>query len=308
MVLIDASTRWSHVCLLATRNVAFARLLAQIIQLRANCSDYQIKSIRLDNAGEFTSQSFNDYCMSIGIKVEHPVAHVHTQNGLAESLIKRLQLIARPLLMKCNLPSSAWGHAILHAAALIRLRPTAYHKFSPLQLVSGREPNLSHLKIFCCAVYVLISPPQRTKMGPQKRLRIYIDFNSPSIIKYLEPLTGDVFTARFADCQFDETIFPILGREKEKLVKQEVTWNASSISYLDPRSGQCESEVQKIIHLQRIANELPDAFTDTKRVTKSHVPALNATARIDVIPAEVTIQRKRGRPIGSKDKNPRQKK
>ena len=31
MVLIDASTRWSHVCLLSTRNVAFARFLAQII-------------------------------------------------------------------------------------------------------------------------------------------------------------------------------------------------------------------------------------------------------------------------------------
>ena len=33
MVLIDASTRWSHVCLLSTRNFAFARLLAQIIRL-----------------------------------------------------------------------------------------------------------------------------------------------------------------------------------------------------------------------------------------------------------------------------------
>ena len=98
--------------------------------------------------------------------VEHPVAHVHTQNGLAESLIKRLQLIARPLLMRSKLPSSAWGHAILHAAALIRLRPTASYKFSPLQLVSGREPNISHLKVFGCAVYVLIPPPQRTKMGP----------------------------------------------------------------------------------------------------------------------------------------------
>ena len=32
MVLIDASTRWSHVCLLFTQNVAFARLLAQIIR------------------------------------------------------------------------------------------------------------------------------------------------------------------------------------------------------------------------------------------------------------------------------------
>jgi hypothetical protein len=88
-------------------------------------------------------------------------------------------------------------------------------------------------------MYVLISHPQRTKIGPQRRLRIYIGFHSPSIIKYLEPLTGDVFTAHFTDCQFDETIFPILGGKKEKL-KNQITWNASSISYLDPPSGQCE--------------------------------------------------------------------
>ena len=90
MVLIDASTRWSHVCLLSIRNVAFSRLFAQIIRLRAQFPDDPIKKIRLDNVGEFISQAFNDYCMSIGVDVEHPVAHTHTQNGLAESLIKRL--------------------------------------------------------------------------------------------------------------------------------------------------------------------------------------------------------------------------
>ena len=74
--------------------------------------DYPIKTILLDNAGEFTSQDFDVYCVSVGIKVEHPVAHVHTQNGLAESFIKRLQLIARPLLMKSELPTTVWGHAI----------------------------------------------------------------------------------------------------------------------------------------------------------------------------------------------------
>ena len=78
MVLIDASTRWSHICLLSIRNVAFARLLAQIIRLRAKFPDYPIRKIRLDNAGEFTSQTFDDYCMSIVIDVKHPVAHTHT--------------------------------------------------------------------------------------------------------------------------------------------------------------------------------------------------------------------------------------
>ena len=127
MVLIDASTRWSHVCLLSSRNVAFARLLAQIIRLRTQFPYHLIKTIHLDNAGEFSSQAFLDYCMSISIDVQHLVAHVHFQNGLAKSFIKCLQLIARPLLLKTKLPLLTRGHAIIHAPHLIRLRPTANH-------------------------------------------------------------------------------------------------------------------------------------------------------------------------------------
>ena len=106
MVLIDALTSWSHVCLLSTRNVASTRLLAQIIKLKVQFPNHSIKTICLDNAGEFLSQTFLDYCMSIGIDVEYLVAHNHTQNGLAESLIKHLQLIARPLLLRTKLPLS----------------------------------------------------------------------------------------------------------------------------------------------------------------------------------------------------------
>ena len=67
MVLIDTSTRWSLVCLLSTRNVVFSRLLAQIIWLKAQFLDHPIKTICLDNASEFSSQAFLDYCMSIRI-------------------------------------------------------------------------------------------------------------------------------------------------------------------------------------------------------------------------------------------------
>ncbi|KAL0396683.1 UNVERIFIED_CONTAM: hypothetical protein Scaly_0116700 [Sesamum calycinum] len=84
-------------------------------------------------------------------------------------------------------------------------------------------------------------------MGPQRRLGIYVGFESPSIIKYLEPMTGDQFTAS-------------------------------------------ELEVQRIIHLQNVANRLPDAFIDTKKASESQ------------------IRRKRGRPLGSKDANPRKRK
>lgn len=68
-------------------------------------------------------------------------------------------MIARTLLLQTKLPVSAWGHAVLHAATLIRLRPAAYHQYSPLQLVLGHQPDISHLRIFDCAVQVPIAHP-----------------------------------------------------------------------------------------------------------------------------------------------------
>ena len=105
---------------------------------------------------------------------------------------------------------SAWGHAILHATTLIQICPTTNHECSPLQLALGSQPNVSHLRIFGCVVYVPITPPQCSKLGPQHRLGIYVGFNSSSIIRYLEPFTSDVFTVCFADCHFDENVFPPL--------------------------------------------------------------------------------------------------
>ena len=70
------------------------------------------------------------------------------------------------------------------------------------------------------------------------------------------------------------------------------------------------------MHLQAIANQLPYAFTDIKKVTKSYIPAANAPARIEIPEIksenkdthESKTRQKRGRPSGSKDKNPRKRK
>ena len=132
MVLIGASTRWSHICLLSTHNQVFAKLL---VQLRAHFPNYPIKKICFDNTSEIKSHVFHEYCISIGIKVEYPVAHVHTQNRFTESLLKRLKLVARLVLMRANLLMATWGYTILHVALLIHIKPTSYHKYSIMQLV-----------------------------------------------------------------------------------------------------------------------------------------------------------------------------
>ena len=125
----------------------------------------------------------------------------------------------------------------MHASNLVRLRPVATQPFNVLQLVTGYEPDIAHLRVFGCAVYVPISSPLRTKMGPQRRMGIYVGYDSPSIIRYLEPLTDDLFTARFADCCFYETVFPSLGGDKNVNVpeeRRELSWTTPTLSHLDP--------------------------------------------------------------------------
>jgi hypothetical protein len=178
------------------------------------------------------------------IQMQHYVPYVHTQNGLAESLINRIKLIVRPLPHNRNLPINCWGHATLHTADLIQLRSTVYHSTSPLYLVRGNAPSISHLWKFGCTVYAPISPLKHTSMGPHRKLGIYVGDHSPSIIKYLKPLTEDLFTTRYADCIFNEDHFPVLGGDYMYHSEcQEINWDDKSIISSDPHTKEYELQV-----------------------------------------------------------------
>jgi hypothetical protein len=99
--------------------------------------------------------------------------------------------------------------------------------------------SISHLRKFECCLYIPISPPQRIVMRPHRKVGIYVGIQSPSIIKYLEPLARD--------------------------------------------TTETKLQVQKTIHLQRLANELPNAFTNYKGITKSFNHARNAPERVEVL-------------------------
>lgn len=182
----------------------------------------------------------------------------------------------------------------------------------------GQPPNISHLGVFGCVVYVPITPPKRTKLAPQIQL-VYVDFDSPSIIRYIEPLTGDLFKACFVDYHFDESVFLPLGGGLKSIPEEclgkyvpeeQIKWNTSRLKHLDPRMKESELEVQKIIYLQGITNQLSDEFIDTKNVIKSHIPATNTLANIDIphgqggtiVSNKTNSHQKCGRPMVTKYK------
>jgi hypothetical protein len=55
------------------------------------------------------------------------------------------------------------------------------------------------------------------------------------------------------------------------------------LSHFDSHTNQCELEIQRIINLQSIANQLLDAYTDNMKIIKSHIPAANTPAKIEVL-------------------------
>ncbi|KAL0303358.1 UNVERIFIED_CONTAM: hypothetical protein Sradi_6203900, partial [Sesamum radiatum] len=88
------------------------------------------------------------------------------------------------------------------------------------------------------------------------------------------------------------------------------------MSFMNPRTNDSELEVQRIVHVQSVANRLPKALIDTKNITKSHISAENVPAHLEIPEAILTqskasesqVHQKCGRPIGSKDANPKKRK
>jgi hypothetical protein len=300
LVLVDASGSHAEVSLLTTRNMAFPKILAMLIRFRNHFPDRPIKSLRMDNAGEFKSHAFEDYCTATGIALTYSVPYEHSQNGLAEAYIKKIQLVARPLLIHAQLPASLWSHAVLHAATLLRFRPTLLNTQASIELVSGRTPNVSHLRTFGCQVWVPVPEPAIRTISAHREEGIYVGFDSPSIIRYINTRTTQVHKARFENCRFVETIFPTIPSPPGEAP---LTFRApiSMTMNPDPRTTLPDEEVKKLIHLQTIAARIPDSFESGPRILRNPLPGSSSFK-----PAP--IPKKRPAPTPAKTKSVRKPK
>lgn len=68
----------------------------------------------MDNAEEFQSHAFENYCTATEITLTYSIPYEHAQNGLAEVLVKKIQLITRPLILHAHL-LLAFGDMLFYA-------------------------------------------------------------------------------------------------------------------------------------------------------------------------------------------------
>ena len=286
--MVNAAATYFEASLLSSVNIVFAKVLAMLIKFKTHHLDFLVKILRMDNAKKFRSQHFEDYCLVTSIELTYSVPYEHSQNGLVKVFIKKIQLINRPLLIHVGLPSHLWAHAILHAATLLRYIPTLFNDYSPLELLSGQKPDVSHFGTFGCQVWIPIAEPNRKTIGQHRLEGIYDKFDFPSIIRYLVPCTEVMYKARFQNCQFDENKFPyVLSSQPSPLLEflapELLTMN------LDPKSALADTEVKKLLDIKALAKHLPDGFTNTPCVIRNPFPG-DGSAAISILPKKHSIE------------------
>jgi transposase InsO family protein len=138
MLLVDDYTRMIAVCFLRKKSEAFEnfKIYKEMVE---NEIDSNIKCLRSDNGGEFTSKEFMDFCSEHGIKRQFLIARTPQQNGVVERKNMTIQEMARTMLMDSKLTYVFWAqvvHTTVHIQNKVMLRNNSDK--NPYELWKGR--------------------------------------------------------------------------------------------------------------------------------------------------------------------------
>jgi hypothetical protein len=195
------------VCLRST-DQAFAATKQFVSYVRTQYNAL-IKGWRSDAGGEFTSKVFRDYLKDNGIHIHQSAPYAHQQNSRAERLIRTLTDKAQAMRLHACLPDSYWEFAILHAAHVYNM--TLMNRLNwrtPLELLKGEKPSVSHRRIFGCGAYVhLPDETRKGKLQPKSQLMVYLGVSAGSEHNYLFMRPNNTLHTSAHDI-FDEHLFP----------------------------------------------------------------------------------------------------
>ena len=104
MTFIDNFNRRTWVYFLKSKSKAFDNFLEFKAQAERECGHY-IKVHRSDRGGEYTSNSFVNYCRKHGIKKELTTSYTPQQNGVAERKNRTIVEMARSMMKEKGLPT-----------------------------------------------------------------------------------------------------------------------------------------------------------------------------------------------------------
>ena len=120
-----------------------------------------VKKVRTDGGGEY--ESLGRWCRTNGIEHQTTVPYTPQQNGYAEALGKALVNGARALLVDSGLPKYLWVHAVATANHARNRAPAKDQNKTPLEILTGKKPDISYMRVFGSLAYPMI--PKKLRGG-----------------------------------------------------------------------------------------------------------------------------------------------
>jgi hypothetical protein len=142
-----------------------------------NLSEMKIKVLRYDNGGEYTSKEFKDFCREARIKTELTTPYNPQQNGVVErknkSIVEATKAMNLPMHLSTK-ASSTFVYVHNRSPRKILGNKTLEHVFI------GKKPEISHLRIFGCPMFIHVLKEKRTKLEPSGKKGTFVGYSETS--------------------------------------------------------------------------------------------------------------------------------
>lgn len=172
-------------------------LIQFVIKMIKTRYDQTVAFFRTD--GERTiGWEAKDFLENKGITLETSSPNTPEQNGHAERSGGVLLTKARALRIGAVIPESIWPEIIKTAGHIHNRTPMRKHSWkTPFEKVTGKKPNMSHLRVFGCRAYALRKGLPRTqKLAERAHLGHLVGYDSTNIFRIWIPSQEKVIRTR----------------------------------------------------------------------------------------------------------------
>jgi hypothetical protein len=209
---IDDFSRNTWIYFLRKKYEVFDRF-KEFKALVENQTEKRIKVLRIDNGREFCENEFEEFCKKCGIARKNTTPYTPPQNGVAERMNKTLMEKERCMLSGAGLGQEFWAEAVGTACYLVNRSPSsALDDKTPQEVLTGKKPSLTHLKVFGCDAYVHVPKENKSKLDKKAEKCIFIGYKyGLKGYKFWNPETKKVVYSR-----------DVVFREMKDDVKHEV--------------------------------------------------------------------------------------
>lgn len=217
-VILDDFTHFTVVKLLHKKSEAERNIINYIAELERQ-QGVPVKRLRLDNGGEFTSNSFQSFCLGEGIKLEYTLPYSSQMGGKSERMNRTVLNMVRTKIADSGIPKFLRGETARCSVYELNRSPTStLDKYQTPSLLWNGRNDLSKLRVFGCRAWPTIIP-KGSRLDPRSKEGVMVGYCGGG---YRIWLPDERRIVRSRDVVFDETQMPY------KLVKNVTIYQDSS--------------------------------------------------------------------------------